>query len=142
MSAEDSSKQQGLLKAGDSLELTVDRMAHGGEGIGNAPDGRVVFVQGGFPGDVVQARVTKAKKSFAHAQLESVVQAGPHRVSSACPAAELGAGCCDFAELNPASEVAIKLDVLSHQLRRVAKLKENPEVETINLHQQRGWRTR
>lgn len=142
MSAEDSSKQQGLLKAGDSLELTVDRMAHGGEGIGNAPDGRVVFVQGGFPGDVVQARVTKAKKSFAHAQLESVVQAGPHRVSSACPAAELGAGCCDFAELNPASEVAIKLDVLSDQLRRVAKLSEIPDVETINLNPQRGWRTR
>lgn len=50
MSAADNLGQQALLKVGDALELKIDRMAHGGEGIGNAPDGRVVFVQGHFLG--------------------------------------------------------------------------------------------
>lgn len=135
-------EQEGSIKVGDTFALTVDRMAHGGEGIGNAPDGRVVFVQGGFPGDEVEVRVTKAKKSFAHAELVTVLQAGPHRVASSCPAAELGAGCCDFAELNPASEVGIKLDILVDQLHRVAKATDIPDIETINLNPQRGWRTR
>ena len=142
MSAADNLGQQALLKVGDALELKIDRMAHGGEGIGNAPDGRVVFVQGAFPGDAVKARVTKAKKSFAHAQLDRVIEAGPHRVPSQCPAAQKGAGCCDFAELNPDSEVAIKVDVLVDQLRRVAKVSVVPEIETNNLNPQRGWRTR
>lgn len=139
---ENSVEQVPSVKVGDTFELTIDRMAHGGEGIGNAPDGRVVFVQGGFPGDAVKVRVTKAKKSFAHAQLDSLVQAGPHRVESSCPAAALGAGCCDFAELNPESEVGIKLDVLADQLRRVAKTTDLPDTETISLNPQRGWRTR
>ncbi|MDO5508502.1 MAG: TRAM domain-containing protein, partial [Corynebacterium casei] len=130
------------IKVGDTFELTIERMAHGGEGIGVAPDGRVVFVQGGFPGDVVSAQVSKAKKSFAHAVLKSVISAGPHRTTSSCPAAELGAGCCDFAELAPTSEIGIKLDVLVDQLHRVAKTNDIPDIDTINLNPQRGWRTR
>lgn len=130
------------IQVGDTFELTIERMAHGGEGIGVAPDGRVVFVQGGFPGDVVSTQVSKAKKSFAHAVLKSVVSAGPHRTTSSCPAAELGAGCCDFAELAPTSEIGIKLDVLVDQLHRVAKTNDIPDIDTINLNPQRGWRTR
>ncbi|MCF8713037.1 TRAM domain-containing protein, partial [Corynebacterium parakroppenstedtii] len=46
---------ESTMSRGDSLEVTIDRMAHGGEGIGQAPDGRVVFVPRAFPGDVVKA---------------------------------------------------------------------------------------
>ena len=46
------------LSRGDTLEFTIDRMAHGGLGMGQAPDGRVVFVPRAFPGDTVaQPRV-------------------------------------------------------------------------------------
>ena len=37
---------------GQSFDVTIERMAHGGVGIGAAPDGRVCFVAGGFPGDL------------------------------------------------------------------------------------------
>ncbi|MFH0410697.1 class I SAM-dependent RNA methyltransferase [Corynebacterium sp. L4756] len=130
------------VAVGDVFEMTIDRMAHGGEGIGHAPDGRVVFVHEAFPGDVVSVTVTKAKKSFAHAQLNGVIEPGPHRVASVCPAAELGAGCCDFAELSPASEMDIKATILVDQLQRVAKTSTLPDLETINLNPHRGWRTR
>jgi 23S rRNA (uracil1939-C5)-methyltransferase len=51
---------------GDELELTIDRLAHGGAGVART-DGYVVFVRGAVPGDRVRARVTKAKRSFAEA---------------------------------------------------------------------------
>ena len=91
---------ESTMSRGDSLEVTIDRMAHGGEGIGQAPDGRVVFVPRAFPGDVVKATAGRVKKSFIKAELESVLSPGPLRVPSSCPAAAQGAGCCDFAELD------------------------------------------
>lgn len=41
---------ESALSRGDTMEVTIDRMAHGGLGIGHAPDGRVVFVPRAFPG--------------------------------------------------------------------------------------------
>lgn len=141
-SAKDQSAAAGSLSKGQSFDTTIERMGHGGVGIGAAPDGRVCFVSGAFPGDHVTVTATKVKKSFVEAALSSVVQPGPYRVESACPAAQRGAGCCDFAELDPAAEPDIKVAVLLDQLRRVAHIEDAPDVETIDVAPHRGWRTR
>ncbi|MCQ9676188.1 class I SAM-dependent RNA methyltransferase [Corynebacterium sp. BF-R-2] len=130
------------VSTGESFDISIERMAHGGVGIGSAPDGRVCFVAGGFPGDLLTVTARKVKKSFVEADLTAVVKPGPHRVESSCPAAERGAGCCDFAELDPAVEPEIKVEVLLDQLRRVARIETTPEVDSIDLEPQRGWRTR
>ena len=44
---------------GAELELTVDRLAYGGNGVARREDGYVVFVAGGVPGDRVRAVVGK-----------------------------------------------------------------------------------
>ena len=137
-SAKDQSAAAGSLSKGQSFDTTIERMGHGGVGIGAAPDGRVCFVPGAFPGDHVTVTATKVKKSFVEAALSSVVQPGPYRVESACPAAQRGAGCCDFAELDPAAEPDIKVAVLLDQLRRVAHIEDAPDVETIDVAPHRG----
>ena len=131
-------------QAGDDIRLRIDRMAHGGEGIGRAEDGRIVFVRGGFPGDEVVVRLDKVKKSMLRGTVTEVATAGPVRVDSACPAAAAGAGCCDFAEVEPAQELGIKADVLRDQLARVGHLDAHgdlPELELRELPPHRGWRT-
>lgn len=135
-------RREHTVNKGDSFDTTVERMAHGGVGIATAPDGRVCFVAGGFPGDRVHVTARKVKKNFVEAELERVVEAGSLRVDSACPAAALGAGCCDFAALDPGAEPGIKVDVLTDQLRRVAHVEDFPEIETVELAPRRGWRTR
>lgn len=131
---------------GEELLLGVERMAHGGVGIAHAEDGRVVFVPGAFPGDKVRVVARKVKKSFIDSQLVDIVEAGPLRVASSCPAAARGAGCCDFHELDPSKESDIKVEVLIDQLRRVAKLDDSElavlDVVAQELSPQRGWRTR
>ena len=54
-------------RPGDELELSVDALAFGGDGIARA-DGYVVFVAGAIPGDRVRARVFKAKRASATAK--------------------------------------------------------------------------
>ena len=39
------------------LELAVERLAVGGNGIAREPDGRVVFVEGALPGETVRAEI-------------------------------------------------------------------------------------
>ena len=134
--------ESAAITKGQSFDTTIERMGHGGVGIGAAPDGRVCFVPGAFPGDQVTVTATKVKKSFVEAEVNAVLKASPDRVESACPAAQRGAGCCDFAELDSAAEPGIKVAVLRDQLRRVARLEEVPDIESIDVAPQRGWRTR
>ena len=71
-------------RRGDELELTIDRLAHGGAGVART-DGYVVFVRGAVPGDRVRARVTKSKRSFAEADPVELLTPSPERVEPVAP---------------------------------------------------------
>ena len=51
------------IKKHDIIELEIETMAFGGQGIARV-DGYVVFVKGGIPGDRLKARVFKKKRDF------------------------------------------------------------------------------
>jgi 23S rRNA (uracil1939-C5)-methyltransferase len=68
-------------RPGDELELTIDSLAFGGEGVARLGDqGYVVFVAGGIPGDRVRALVYKRKRSYAHARVVEVLEPSPERI--------------------------------------------------------------
>jgi 23S rRNA (uracil1939-C5)-methyltransferase len=64
---------------GDELELTIDSLAHGGNGVARR-DGYVVFVAGAVPGDRVRAVVGKAKRAYAEARTVEVLEPSPDRI--------------------------------------------------------------
>lgn len=81
---------------GEELELRVESLAFGGEGVarlGDAPaaprdggsedhgGGYVVFVAGAIPGDRVRAVVHKRKRSYAHARTVEVLEPSPERLA-------------------------------------------------------------
>ncbi|MFT4232358.1 MAG: TRAM domain-containing protein, partial [Leucobacter sp.] len=67
------------LEIGETIELDVTGIAHGGVGVARH-DGRVVFVADAIPGERVRARVADArKKSFARAATVEVIDASPDR---------------------------------------------------------------
>jgi 23S rRNA (uracil1939-C5)-methyltransferase len=71
-------------RPGDELELTIDRLAHGGAGVART-EGYVVFVRGAVPGDRVHARITKSKRSFGEADVVELLQPSPERVEPVAP---------------------------------------------------------
>jgi 23S rRNA (uracil1939-C5)-methyltransferase len=64
---------------GDQLELTIDSLAHGGNGVARH-DGYVVFVAGAIPGDRVRAVVGKAKRAYAEARTVEVIAPSADRI--------------------------------------------------------------
>jgi 23S rRNA (uracil1939-C5)-methyltransferase len=67
---------------GDQLELQIDSLAYGGEGVARLGDsGYVVFVADAIPGDRVRAVVHKRKRSYAHARTLEVLDPSPERIA-------------------------------------------------------------
>src|SRR4051812_49587032 len=67
----------------DEIELHVDSLAYGGNGVARL-NGFVVFVKRGLPGDTVRATVTKVKRGFAEATATEVLVPSPDRTDAPC----------------------------------------------------------
>src|SRR5213592_3889590 len=109
---------------GEELELAIDSLAYGGNGVARL-NGFVVFVRQGLPGDRVRARVTKVKRSHAEALATEVLRPGPQRVEAPCkhfPAC----GGCRFQDLEYAAQLAQKQMQVRDAFQRLAGLAEAP----------------
>ncbi len=133
---------------GELLDLTVGEVAHGGwcvaRSAAGADQGKVVFVRHALPGERVRARVTSSTAKFARADAVEVLEPSPDRVEPPCSYARPG-GCggCDLQHASPAAQRAIKAQVISQQLRRIAGIDRAVEVEELPGDPSGlGWRTR
>ena len=70
-------------RRGSQIELEIDNLAFGGQGVSRL-DGFVVFVAGAVPGDRVRAVVTKVKRRYAEARLESILRPSADRIDAGC----------------------------------------------------------
>jgi predicted RNA-binding protein with TRAM domain len=112
------------VRKDDEVELRVDSLAYGGNGVARL-DGFVVFVRRGLPGDTVRARVTKVKRGFAEALATEVLEPSPHRVEAPC-AHYPACGGCRFQDLDYAVQAQAKEDQVRDSLQRIAGIAEPP----------------
>lgn len=80
------------IKKGQTLELRVSNIAFGGKGLARV-DGMAVFVDGAVPLDLVDARITKKKKSYAEARIVSIKEPSPYRIDPPCMYSNYCGGC-------------------------------------------------
>ena len=109
------------LRADQEIELHVDSLAYGGNGVARL-NGFVVFVRHGLPGDTVRARVTKVKRSHAEAIALEVVEAGAPRVEAPCRHYHEGCGGCRFQDLAYDAQLEAKAAQVRDALERIGKL--------------------
>src|SRR6059058_696305 len=109
---------------GEELELDVDSLAYGGNGVARL-DGFVVFVRRGLPGDRVRARVTKVKRSHAESLATEVLRPGPERVEPPC-AHFPACGGCRFQDLAYEAQLEQKQMQVRDALQRLAGIAEPP----------------
>jgi 23S rRNA (uracil1939-C5)-methyltransferase len=106
----------------EELELRIDSLAYGGNGVARL-NGFVVFVKRGLPGDLVRARVTKVKRSHAEAEAIEVLEPGAPRVEAPCihfPAC----GGCRYQDLAYESQLEAKASQVADALARIGGLRD------------------
>ena len=105
--------------------LHIESMDLDAQGVAHRPDGKVVFVDGALPFEVVRANVHRKKNNWEQASLSEVLQESSQRVRPACPHFGLHAGACGgckMQHLEPAAQVAIKQRALEDNLWHLGKV--------------------
>ncbi len=127
---------------GRQLELSIDNLAAGGDGVARDADGRVTFVARAAPGDRVLARVTQARKSFARADIVTLLRPGPGRIEPRCAAfADRSCGGCQWLHLDYPTQAMAKTELVAGALRKaVARGLDVRPLETPVA--ELGWRRR
>ncbi len=98
------------------LELVIEKIVPGGQGLARGPDG-VVFVAGALPGEHVRVKITKSKKGYQEAQLLEVIQASPRRVKAVCQ--HYGTcGGCDLMHASYELQIEIKKSIFLDAMHR------------------------
>ena len=80
------------MKKNDTFQLQITDLGTGGEGIGKQ-EGMTFFVKGALPGDLIEAGVTKLKKTYGYARIVRILEPSEDRVEPICPVAGKCGGC-------------------------------------------------
>jgi len=134
------SNKSSTLKNGDLVQVTIEKVAHGGHFIARH-EGAVIFVRHAIPGENCTIQITSIGKSFNRADVVSVETPSEFRVVAPCSFAHRnGCGGCDFQHISVAHQRILKSDVITEQFARIAKIQLQIEVEEVDtsIH----WRTR
>ena len=67
------------------MRIEITGMTYGANAVGRADDGKVVFVAGGAPGDVVEVETTRETKGFREGSIIEFYEKGAARVEAPCP---------------------------------------------------------
>jgi len=125
---------------GESFDMNLFAMAHGGDAIGRH-EGRVVFVPYTMPGERVRVEIVEDHKRYARGRLLEVVEPAPARVNPPCPYFGDGkCGGCQFQHIAYPTQVQIKGRVVADQLQRIGKFDDPPVLEPIP--DENGWEYR
>ena len=104
------------------MQLTPDRLVAGGDAMARDADGRVVFIEGALPGELVEVEIDTAKKDFARARLVEIIERSPLRDTPSCSHRRNGCGGCDWMHLQPEAQLEAKVEIVCESLRRVGRL--------------------
>ena len=106
--------------------LAIESMDLDAQGIAHRSDGKVVFVDGALPFELVSANVHRKKSNWERASLLAIHRESSQRVNPGCPHFGLHAGACGgckMQHLHIGAQVAIKQRVLEDNLWHLGKVK-------------------
>ena len=106
--------------------LSIESMDLDAQGVAHRDDGKVVFVDGALPFEVVRANIHRKKNNWEQGTLTEVLHESALRVRPHCAHFGLHAGACGgckMQHLEPSAQVAIKQRALEDNLWHLGKVK-------------------
>lgn len=121
------------------MELTIEKLIYGGDGLGHH-DGSTVFVPFVLPAERVAVATVEKKKKFVRARVESVLEPSPERAAPPCP--YFGdCGGCHYQHIPYEAQLAYKAEILRETLRRLGGIDWRGEIAR-HASPPWGYRTR
>jgi 23S rRNA (uracil1939-C5)-methyltransferase len=113
-----------------TFELELTGHAYGGEAIGRAADGRMVFVPYAIPGERVRVTPSDVHQHWARARLAEILKPSPDRTTPRCKHFGVCGGC-HYQHMTYPAQLAAKADIVRAQLERLGKFHNPPVMPPI-----------
>lgn len=110
------------------IEIYIDKIIYGGDGMGLV-EGKVHFVPGVLPGELVSAEVVEEKRGFNRCRLLKILEPSPYRVEPTCSLYGRCGGC-NFQHTDYENQLQIKQDIIRDVFKRNGKI-ELKDVEIV-----------
>lgn len=116
-------------KAAPLSGITIESYAAEGKSIARLDDGKVLFVSGVVPGDVIDAVIIKDKKSWAEGRATRLVTPSSQRVDPFCQHFGVCGGC-KWQMIPYSQQLIYKQQQVTDQLSRIGQV-QLPEIQPI-----------
>jgi 23S rRNA (uracil1939-C5)-methyltransferase len=125
------------------LQLTIEKLVYGGDGLARLPAdehgrGKAVFLPFVLEGETVEATLLEQKSGFARGRADHILEASSQRVAPRCPYFQRCGGC-QYQHANYKDQLEIKTAILKENLRRIAKLELEQQ---LKVHPSPEWNYR
>lgn len=105
------------MQKNDIVTVTIEDIGVNGEGIGKI-NGYTLFIKDAVIGDVVEAKIMKAKKNYGYARLMDIIQPSLYRVEPQCQFAQKCGGC-QIQEMSYEKQLEFKSNKVRENLERI-----------------------
>lgn len=137
---ENKKETENSLNVGQVVEIEVEDVAFGGEGVGRYND-FVIFVPFVITGERVQVEISEVKKNFARARLIKVLNPSPHRVQPECK--YFGeCGGCQYQHISYNYQLVLKKKQITDLIQRIGGFKDLVVNDIIPCPRPYGYRNR
>lgn len=119
------------IKSADKFALDwleVESLDMDAQGVAHRADGKVVFIEGALPFELVSANINRRKNNWEQGTLALIQRESSQRVQPGCPHFGLHVGACGgckMQHLHMGAQVAVKQRVLEDNLWHLGKVKAN-----------------
>lgn len=94
-----------------------------GVSIGKTEDGKTILVSGAIPGDLVNARVKKAKSKYYEADAIEIIEPSPYRIEPECEHFGVCGGC-KWQNMSYEKQLEYKQDEVLNNIRRIGGIED------------------
>jgi len=99
--------------------IRAETPVYGGYVIGR--DGRIVFIKGAIPGELVEVSIEERKRDYSLASVSNILEPSPSRREAPCRVFGLCGGCqLQFAEYG--EQVSMKEEIMRDTMKRIGGL--------------------
>ena len=124
-----------------AFNITINAYAAEGKSVAQLEDGKVLFVENAIPGDIVNVRITKSKKSWAEGKVTELVSPSPDRIVPFCPHFGVCGGC-KWQMLPYSKQLEYKQQQVHDQLQRIGQVEFPPLQPIVGSPKERYYRNK
>lgn len=130
------------LEKGQTVEIKIEKIVYGGEGLGYYNGEFAMFVPMSVPGDILKVEIISLKKNYGRALIKEIITPGAERIKDLNHITFEDFQGCDFGMLDYRAQLKYKKEMVEDVVRRIGKNSDVLIEETLESPIEKNYRNK